>query len=88
MLAYNRRMIDAGVMLEGMGLRPSSEGARVLFEGDRTSVVDGPFAESKELVAGFSLLETRTLDEAVEWVRRWPSEDADGRARLEVRAVL
>jgi hypothetical protein len=88
MLAYNRQMIEAGVMLEGAGLRPSSEGVRVLFDGGKTSVVDGPFAETKELVAGYSLLETRTLDEAVEWLRRWPAEDAEGRARLEVRAVL
>lgn len=88
MLAYNREMIDAGVMLDGMGLRPSSEGARVLFEGGRTTVVDGPFAESKELVAGFSLIQTRTRDEAIEWMRRWPAEDADGEVRLELRAVL
>ena len=88
MLAYNREMIDAGVLLEGMGLRPSAEGVRVLFDGAKTTVVDGPFAESKELVAGYSLIQTRTREEAIEWLRRWPAEDADGEVRLELRAVL
>ncbi len=86
MLAYNGRMIEAGVMLEGMGLRPSCEGVRVMFDGHATSVVDGPFTESKELVAGFSLLQTRTREEALEWLRRWPAEDHP--ARLELRQVL
>ena len=88
MVAYNREMIDAGVMLEGLGLHPSAEGVRVLFEGGRTAVVDGPFTESKELVAGYSLLQTRTREEAIEWLRRWPTEDSDGHVRLELRAVL
>ena len=88
MMAYNAAMIDAGVLLEGVGLKPSSEGARVLFDGGTTSVVDGPFTESKELVAGFALLETRTQEEALEWLRRWPAIDADGEVRLELRAVL
>ena len=88
MLDYNRRMIDAGVLLDGMGLKPSGQGVRVLFDGAKTSVVDGPFTESKELVAGFSLIQTRTREEAIEWLRRWPVEDADGEVRLELRAVL
>jgi len=88
MLAYNRQMIDCGVMLAGDGLRPTSEGVRVLFDGTGTSVVDGPFTESKELVAGYSLIETRTREEAIQWLRRWPVEDADGEVRLELRAVL
>ena len=87
MLAYNRQMIDAGVLLDGMGLRPSREGVRVLFDGTGTSVVDGPFTESKELVAGFALLQTRTREEAIEWLRRWPTIDADGHVRLELREV-
>ena len=81
------QMIDAGVLLEGMGLRPSREGVRVLFDGTGTSVVDGPFTESKELVAGFALLQTRTREEAIEWLRRWPTIDADGQVRLELREV-
>ena len=80
-------MIDAGVLLEGLGLKPSAEGVRVLFDGgEATSVVDGPFTESKELVAGYALLQTRTRDEAVEWLRRWPAED--GPVRLELRQIL
>ena len=88
MLAYNRQMVDAGVMLAGEGLRPSSEGVRVVFDGAKTAVVDGPFTESKEMVAGYSLIQTRTREEAIEWLRRWPVEDADGEVRLELRAVL
>lgn len=88
MMAYNGRMMDAGVLLEGLGLKPSSEGVRVLFDGGKTSVVDGPFTESKELVAGYALIQTRSREEAVEWLRRWPVEDADGEVRLELRAVL
>ena len=85
MMAYNREMIDAGVLLEGLGLKPSREGVRVVFEGGATSVVDGPFTESKELVAGYALLQTRTREEAVEWLRRWPAED--GPVRLELRQI-
>ena len=87
MLAYQREMVDAGVMLAGDGLRPSAEGVRVLFDGGKTTVVDGPFTESKELVAGYSLLQTRSREEAIEWVRRWPSLDGDGHVRLELRQV-
>ena len=86
MMAYNRELMDAGVMLEGLGLKPSREGVKVVFDGQATSVVDGPFTESKELVAGFSLLQTRTREEALEWLRRWPAEDCP--ARLELRQVV
>ena len=86
MMAYNREMMDAGVLLDGVGLKPSREGVRVLFEDGTTSVVDGPFTESKELVAGFALIQTRSQEEAVEWLKRWPRED--GEVRLELRAVL
>ena len=89
MMAYNRAMIDAGVLLAGNGLRPSAEGVRVLFDGGKTTVVDGPFTESKELVAGYSLLQTRTREEAIEWLRRWPTEDDyGGPVRLELREVI
>lgn len=88
MVAYIREMTDAGVMLAGEGLRPSDEGVRVLFEGGKTTVVDGPFTESKELVAGYSLLQTRTREEALEWLRRWPKVDGDGRVRLELLQVF
>ena len=88
MMAYNRAMIDAGVMLDGMGLKPSaSGGARVQFAGGRPTVVDGPFAETKELVAGFTLIQVASREEALEWVKRWPPIDGHGNVALELRQV-
>jgi hypothetical protein len=81
---YNEELVKAGVMLAGEGLRPSSHGARVRFSGDERSVVDGPFAETKELLAGFWLWEVRDLDEAVEWAKRAPM---GGDTALELRPV-
>ena len=69
---YNEELVKAGVMLAGEGLQPSSKGARVRFSGDKRTVVDGPFAETKELIAGYMLLEVKTLAEAVEWAKRAP----------------
>src|SRR5512134_2718547 len=77
MLAYNESMVKAGVMLQGEGLRPSSKGARVRLTNGRPTVIDGPFAETKELIAGFSLIQVGSLQEAIEWVKRWPREDGD-----------
>jgi hypothetical protein len=85
--AYNEELAKAGVLLAGEGLRPSSEGARVRFEGSERSVVDGPFTETKELIAGFWLWEVRSLEEAVEWVKRCPSP-MDGEAEIEIRPVF
>ena len=73
MMAFNEELVKAGVMLAGEGLHPSSKGARVKFSGAKRTVVDGPFAETKELVAGFWLIQTRSLAEAVEWVKRVPN---------------
>ena len=70
---YNEELVKAGLMLAGDGLRPSSHGARVQFSGTQRKVVDGPFAETKELVAGFWLWQVRSLDEAIEWVKRCPN---------------
>jgi hypothetical protein len=70
---YNEELIKAGVMLAGDGLQPSSKGARVLFSGKRRTVVDGPFAESKELVAGFWIFQVKSKEEAIEWVKRCPN---------------
>jgi hypothetical protein len=70
---FNEELIKAGVMLAGEGLRPSSNGKRVQFSGPSRTVVDGPFAETKELVAGFWLWQVRSIDEAVEWVKRCPN---------------
>src|SRR6187401_1347920 len=72
MSAYNDELVRAGVRLAAEGLKPSSSGARVYFEGGTTRVVDGPFAEAKELIAGFWILQCRSLDECIEWVKRAP----------------
>jgi hypothetical protein len=82
---FNEELVKAGVMLAGEGLHPSSKGKRVVFAGDRTTVVDGPFAESKELVAGFWLWQVRSMDEAVEWLKRAPF---DSGAEVEIRPVF
>ena len=87
MMAYNQKMVDAGVMLAGEGLKPSKDGFRVKFSGGRPSVIDGPFAETKELVAGYTIIKVKTREEALEWVKRWPAEDAHGRVELEVRQL-
>jgi hypothetical protein len=81
---YNEELVKAGVMLAGEGLRPSSQGVRVRFSGDDRSVIDGPFAETKELLAGFWLWEVRDLDEAIEWAKRAPM---GGDTELELRPV-
>ena len=70
---YNEELVKAGIMLEGDGLKPSSNGARVRFSGSDRQVVDGPFAETKELVAGFWVWQVKSLDEAIEWVKRCPN---------------
>ena len=70
---YNEELVKAGVMLAGEGLRPSSKGARVRFSGDKRTVIDGPFAETKELIAGFWLWQVRSMEEAIEWVKRIPA---------------
>lgn len=87
MLAYNEQMIKAGVMLDGMGLQPSAKGVRVKFAGGKPTVIDGPFAETKELVAGFSVIEVASREEAIEWVRRWPAIDGGGHVEIEIRQV-
>ena len=71
--AYNEELVKAGVMLAGAGLHPSSRGKRVRFSGSRRTVIDGPFAETKELIAGYWLWQVRSMDEAVEWVKRCPN---------------
>jgi hypothetical protein len=75
-------------MLSGDGLQPSSQGKRVRFENGRPTVIDGPFAETKELVSGFSLFECASMDEAVAWIRQWPKEDGDGNVEIEIRQIL
>jgi hypothetical protein len=77
MTAFNEELVKAGVMLAGDGLHPSSKGVRVVFKGSERKVIDGPFAETKELLAGYWIWEVKTLDEAVEWVKRIPAADDD-----------
>jgi hypothetical protein len=84
---YNEEMVNAGVMLAGEGLHPSSKGARVHFNGSERTVVDGPFTETKELLAGFWLIDVKSKDEAIEWVKRAPSPH-DGDAVIEIRQVF
>jgi hypothetical protein len=86
MLKYNEEMAKAGVFLDGVGLHPSSKGARVKSSGGKRTVTDGPFTEAKELIAGFSLIQARSREEAIEWVKRWPLEDGD--VELEIRQVF
>jgi len=85
--AFNDELVKAGVMLAGEGLHPSSKGVRVQFSGSDRSVVDGPFAETKELIAGFWILQTRTLDECIEWVKRCPNPMGD-ESQIEIRRVF
>jgi hypothetical protein len=81
---YNEELVKAGVMLAGEGLQPSSKGARVKFSRNKTTVIDGPFAETKELVAGFWLWEAKSLDDAVKWAKRAPFQDTE----IEIRQVF
>jgi hypothetical protein len=83
---YNEQLVKAGIMLAGEGLKPSAHGARVRFDGPTRTVVDGPFAESKELVAGFWLWQVRSLEEALEWVRRCPNPH-EGPSEIEIRPL-
>ena len=88
MTTYNEELVKAGVMLAGEGLQPSSKGARVNFSGNgETTVVDGPFAETKELVAGFWILQCKSKDECIEWVKRIPNTDNED-FEVEIRQVF
>jgi hypothetical protein len=84
---FNEQLVQAGIMLAGEGLHPSRRGARVQFDGPARRVVDGPFAETKELVAGFWLWQVRSLDEAIEWVKRCPNP-MPGPSEIEIRPVF
>src|SRR4026208_1973631 len=85
---YNEEMVKAGVMLAGEGLQPSSKGARVRFSGTKRKVIDGPFAETKELIAGFWLFQVKSLDEAIEWVKRAPNPMPGKESEIEIRQVF
>jgi hypothetical protein len=85
---FNEELVKAGVMLAGEGLHPSSRGKRVVFSGGKRIVVDGPFAETKELIAGYWLWQVRNMDEALEWARRCPDPMPGEEATLEIRPVF
>ena len=84
---FNEELVKAGVMLAGEGLHPSSKGARVRFSGSKRTVIDGPFAETKELVAGFWIFQVKSREEAIEWVKRCPNP-MPGESEIEIRQVF
>ena len=90
MTAYNEELARSGILLDGSGLRPTSEGARVKFSGGKATVIDGPFTEAKELIAGYWLLETKTKDEVIEWVKRAPFArftEQGGEVEIQIRQL-
>src|SRR5687767_13206025 len=85
---FNEELMKAGIMLAGEGLQPSSKGARVRFSGDKRTVIDGPFAETKELVAGFWLWQVKSKQEAIDWVKRCPNPMPGTESEIEIRQVF
>ena len=88
MQAYHEDLVKAGILLAAEGLAPTSKGARVKFSGEKRTVIDGPFAETKEVVAGFSIIRVKSLEEAIEWVKRAPNLSPDGEAEVEIRKLM
>jgi len=86
--AYNEELVKAGILLAAEGLAASSKGVRVKFSGDERTVIDGPFAETKELIAGFTIIEVKSLAEAIEWVKRAPNIYPNGEAEVEIRKLM
>jgi hypothetical protein len=85
---YNEELVKAGIMLAGEGLHPSSKGARVKFSGEKRSIIDGPFIETKELIAGFWIWQVKSKEEAIEWVKRCPNPMPGTEAEIEIRQVF
>lgn len=88
MQKYNEELVKAGILLGAEGLAASSKGARVKFSGDKRTVIDGPFAETKELVAGFTIIQVKSLEEAIEWVKRAPNLSSNGDVEVEIRKLM
>ncbi len=86
--SYMQEMTKAGILLGGEGLHPTAKGARVKFSKGKPTVTDGPFAESKEVIAGYCLIQVKSKQEAIDWVKRWPGLDADGNVELEIRPLF
>ena len=87
MTNFNARLVERGMMKSGAGLLPSSKGARVSFANGKPNVIDGPFTEAKELIAGFSLVEANSLDEVIDMVKGWPQSDGHGNVQVEIRQI-
>jgi hypothetical protein len=87
MMAYNAKLVERGIMTTGAGLTPSSRGARVSFSNGKPTVIDGPFTEAKELVAGFSVVNAGSLAEVIEIIKGWPQRDGHGNAQIEIRPI-
>lgn len=88
MTAYNEKLVAAGVMVGGDGLKSSRYGAKVSFSKGKPTIVDGPFAEAKELIAGYTVIDVASYEEAIEWVKQWPPEDGNGNVQLELRRFV
>ncbi len=88
MMRYNEELVEAGAMLAGEGLHPTSRGARIKFSGGKPAVTHGPFAGARDLVAGFTIIEAKSKEEAIEWAKKWPPIDGDGEVELEIRQVF
>jgi hypothetical protein len=88
MMKFNEELVKAGIMLAGEGLKDSSKGKRIRFQGNQRTVIDGPFTESKELVAGFWIWQVKSMDEAVEWLKRMPQEEGSEPNDVEIRPVF
>jgi hypothetical protein len=88
MQKYNEKAAKAGILLAAEGLGPTSKGARVKLSGDKRTVIDGPFTETKELVAGFAIIKVKSLEDAIEWVKRAPNVSANGEAVIEIRKLM
>jgi hypothetical protein len=88
MQKYNEALVKAGILLAAEGLAATSKGARVKFSGDKRIVIDGPFTETKEVVAGFSIIQVKSLEEAIEWVKRAPNVSPNGEGEVEIRKLM
>ena len=88
MQKYNEELVKAGILLAAEGLAATSQGARVKFSGDKRTVIDGPFTETKELVAGFSIIQVKSLEEAIEWAKRAPNVSPNGEGEVEIRKLM
>jgi hypothetical protein len=88
MQTYIEQLVKAGILLAAEGLASTAKGARVKFSGDKRTVIDGPFAETKEVIAGFTIIQAKSLEEAIEWVKRAPNTSPDGEAEVEIRKVM